>query len=114
MLANIWNLSWITMNDVKIDLIHIDPLIWRISFLKKKKANYISVTNQRDEFLLQNCWVYFLACSISIANGFSHVYIFINCMHEMISVSKRILSSVFFAVFDRYTEFFFPNQPRNE
>lgn len=46
--------------------------------------------------------------------GFSHVYILMTFMPEIISFIKRTLSSVILAVFDRNSECFFPNQTEME
>lgn len=54
---------------------------------------------------------YFLVYFMRFPKGFSHVYILITCIPEMISFINRILSSVFFAVCKRNLEIIFPIQP---
>lgn len=56
---------------------------------------------------------YFLAYSTSFANDFSHVYILINSMLEIISFVKRNFSSIFGDTFDLYLKIIFPSQPVN-
>lgn len=51
---------------------------------------------------------YFLALATKAANGFSHVYILITCIPEMISFIRRTLSSVLMAVFNLSADVFFP------
>lgn len=56
---------------------------------------------------------YFLAYCIRFENGFSHVYILIICIPEIISSINLTLSSVLWAVLIRNSEAFFPSQPKN-
>lgn len=51
---------------------------------------------------------YFLAAATRFANGFSHVYILITCIPDMISFISLTLSSVLSAVLSRKTDDFLP------
>lgn len=57
---------------------------------------------------------YLRAKATSLANGFSHVYILITWIPEIISFISRTLSSVLMAVLKRKDEVFFPSHPVGE
>lgn len=59
-------------------------------------------------------YAYFRAFSTKLANGFSHVYILMTCIPEMISFIRRTLSSVLMAVFRRNIDVILPNQTKTQ
>jgi len=75
----------------------------------------ITILNANVRKTMSFMWfTHFLACRTRSANGFSHVYILITWMPEIISSINLTLSSVLGAIFNRNSDVFFPNQPENK